>query len=189
MAGGRDLALNGVDVKRDFKIDFKSLKMMQLRSSPGEILDRVARDSEVFIVERNGQPKAGLVPVGFLLPDVSPERIAHELEKLNEKKEHAKLTINENKELEINCHETAAGENVVISIVLPHGYPTAAPRIYATQIPPNTPRRWPDGALSIFGSTAVWNSKTHDSVHALRLARGWLKAYAKWRRTGEWPVE
>ena len=45
--------------------------------------------------------------------------------------ENYKLTINDNKELEISCRETAAGENVVISIVLPHGYPNAAPRIYA----------------------------------------------------------
>ena len=50
------------------KVDFKALKMMELRSSPGEVLDRVARDGEVFIVERNGQPKACLVPVSFLLP-------------------------------------------------------------------------------------------------------------------------
>ncbi len=176
-------------MKLDFKIDFKSLKMMELRSSPGEVLDRVARDSEVFIVERNGQPKACLVPVYFLLPDISPDRIAEELDKLRESKEHPKLTINEKKELEINCHETAAGENVVISIVLPHGYPNTAPRIYVLQIPSNTPRRWPDGSLSIFGATAVWNSKSHDTVYALRLARAWLKEYAKWRRTGEWPAD
>ena len=53
---------------RSLKVDFKTLKMMELRSSPGEVLDRVARDGEVFIVERNGQPKACLVPVSFLLP-------------------------------------------------------------------------------------------------------------------------
>ncbi len=162
---------------------------MELRSSPGEVLDRVARDGEVFIIERNGQPKACLVPVSFLLPDISPDRIAQELDKLRENKEHPKLTINEKKELEINCHEIAAGENVVVSIVLPHGYPNAAPRIYVLQIPSNTPRRWPDGSLSIFGATAVWNSKSHDTLYALRLARVWLKDYAKWRRTGEWPKD
>jgi prevent-host-death family protein len=176
-------------LKFDFKIDFKSLKMMELRSSPGEVLDRVARDGEVFVVERNGQPKACLVPVSFLLPDVSPNRLGRELNKLHDRKEHHKLTINENKELEINFHETAAGESVVISIVLPHGYPSAAPRIYVAQVPPNTPRRWPDGSLAIFGARAVWNSKNHDAIHALRLARTWLKDYAKWRRTGEWPLD
>ena len=169
------------------KIDFKSLSMMQLRSSPGEVLDRVARDGEVFVIERNGQPKACLVPVSFLLPDISPERVAQELNSLIEKDENYKLTINENKELEINCHETAAGENVLVSIVLPHGYPDAAPRIYALQIPAETPKRWQDGSLSIFGATATWNPKVHNVTHALSLARVWLKEYAKWRKTGEWP--
>jgi len=169
------------------KIEFKTLKMMQLRSAPGEVLDRVARDGEVFVVERNGEPKACLVPVSFLLPDVSPDRITQELNRLDEKNEHYKLTINENKELEINCHETAVGENVVLSIVLPHGYPDSAPRIYASQLPSNTPNRWQDGSLSIFGVTTTWNAKTHDVPHALTLARMWLKQYVKWRRTGEWP--
>lgn len=160
---------------------------MELRSSPGEVLDRVARDGEVFVVERNGQPKACLVPVSFLLPDIAPERIAKELSKLDAKNENYKLTINERKELEISCLETAAGHNVVIRIVLPHGYPDAAPRIYAGQVPPNAPKRWPDGSLAIFGTTAAWNAKSHDASYALNLARGWLKHYAKWRKTGEWP--
>jgi len=169
------------------KVDFKTLKMMELRSSPGEVLDRVARDGEVFVVERNGQPKACLVPVSFLLPDISPDRIVKELNKLNAKDENYKLTINDNKELEISSLETAAGENVVISIVLPHGYPNAAPRIYAEHVAPNAPKRWPDGSLSIFGASAAWNAKTHDASYALSLARVWLKHYAKWRKTGEWP--
>ena len=169
------------------KIDFKSLSMMQLRSSPGEVLDRVARDGEVFVIERNGQPKACLVPVSFLLPDVSPERIAQELNSLIEKGEKYRLTINENKELEINCREIAVGEDVLVSIVLPHGYPDSAPRIYAVQIPPDTPKRWQDGSLSIFGATTTWNPKAHNVTHALTLARVWLKQYAKWRKSGEWP--
>lgn len=170
------------------KVDFKTLKMMELRSSPGEVLDRVARDGEVFVIERNGQPKACLVPVSFLLPDIPPERIAKELSKLNAKDENYKLTIdNDSKELEISCLETAAGENVVISIVLPHGYPNSAPRIYAAPVAPNTPKRWSDGSLSIFGATAAWNAKSHDATYALSLARVWLKHYAKWRKTGEWP--
>ena len=76
---------------------------------------------------------------------------------------------------------------VVISIVLPHGYPNMAPRIYASQVATDAPHRWPDGSLSIFGATAAWNTKTHDATHALTLARGWLKNYAKWRKTGAWP--
>ena len=172
----------------NFKIDFKTLKMMELRSSPGEVLDRVARDGEVFVIERNGQPKACLVPVSFLLPDVPPERIAHELDRLREKKESYKLEINQQRELEIKCHETPAGESVVIRIVFPHGYPAAAPRIYAEPVPSNTPHRWHDGSLSIFGATAVWNGKRHDVVHVLSLARSWLKQYANWRKNGEWHV-
>ncbi len=171
------------------KIDFKTLKMMELRSSPGEVLDRVARDGEVFVIERNGQPKACLVPVSFLLPDISPERITEELNKLRDKKENYKLTINDHKELEIKFQESAAGENIVISIVLPHGYPNAAPRIDAQGIPENTPHRWQDGSLSIFGTIATWNTKSHDIIYALIVARSWLKQYAKWRKTGEWPKD
>ena len=48
----------------------------------------------------------------------------------------------------------------MISIVLPHGYPNSAPRIYAAQVASNAPKRWPDGSLSIFGATATWNAKT-----------------------------
>ena len=146
-----------------------------------------ARDGEVFVVERNGQPKACLVPVSFLLPDIAPERIAKELNKLQDKGENYKLTINDHKELEIGCLDKAAGENVLISIVLPHGYPNMAPRIYAAQVAPDAPHRWPDGSLSIFGATAAWNAKTHDAMHALTLARRWLKNYSKWHKTGAWP--
>lgn len=169
------------------KIDFKSLKMMELRSSPGEVLDRVARDGEVFIIERNGQPKACLVPVSFLLPDVSPERIADELEKLQAKDERYKLAITDNKELEINFHETVAGESVVLSIVLPHGYPNNAPRSYVAPLLPNTPRRWQDGSLSIFGTMTMWNARSHNVIQVLTLARRWLKQYTAWRKTGDWP--
>lgn len=169
------------------KIDFKTLKMMELRSSPGEVLDRVARDGDVFVVERSGQPLACLVPVSFLLPDIPPERIAKELSKLNEKDENYKLTINDNKELEISCLETAAGDPIVVSIVLPHGYPSSAPRIYAGALAADTPNRWADGSLSIFGVTTNWNVKSHDAYFALSMARNWLKNYGKWRKTGEWP--
>lgn len=169
------------------KIDFKTLAMMQLRNSPGEILDRVARDGEVFIIERNGEPKACVVPVSFLLPDIPPGRIALEFDKLNEKNENHNLTITENKELEISFLETAAGESIVVSVVLPHGYPQAAPRVYASPLHPDTPERWPDGSLPLFGDPTLWNGKGHDAIHALSLARQWLRRYGAWRRTGQWP--
>ncbi|ESX62660.1 hypothetical protein X760_05930 [Mesorhizobium sp. LSHC422A00] len=160
--------------------------MMELRSSPGEVLDRVARDGEVFVVERNGQPKACLVPVSFLLPDIPPERIAKELKSLEAKGMNYKLSINDAKELEVSSLEQTAGEDIVVSIVLPHGYPDAAPRIYATPVAPDAPHRWADGSLSIFGVTAAWNAKAHDVAYALNLTRDWLKRYAKWRKGGAW---
>lgn len=168
------------------KIDFKYLKMMELRSSPGEVLDRVARDGEVFVIERNGQPKACLVPVAFLLPDVAPERLTKEIKALEEKQPGYKLTINEQKELEINCDESVGGEKLVISVVLPHGYPNAAPRIYAAPLSEAAPGRWPDGSLAIFPLLAAWNPKAHNVIHALSAAKSWLKGYANWQRTGEW---
>jgi len=61
------------------------------------------------------------------------------------------------------------------------------PTIFAAYVASNMPRRWPDGSLSIFGATAAWNVKSHDVAHALSLARVWLKHYAKWLKTGEWP--
>ena len=105
---------------------------MQLRNSPGEILDRVARDGEVFVIERNGEPKACLVPVHFLLPDIPPERIAREIERLAEKDDKYTLTITkEERATNRLSPETAAGEKRLWwqdSIVLPHGYPQRAPR-------------------------------------------------------------
>ena len=169
------------------KIDFKTLKMMELRGSPGEVLDRVARNGDVFIVERNGRPKACLVPVSFLLPDIAPDRLVSELDKLDGNGESYKLTINDRKEIEISCLETVVSDNVIISIVLPHGYPNAAPRIYAERVQPDAPHRWPDGSLAIFGALAAWNVKSHDASYALSLARAWLKSYTKWRSTGAWP--
>ena len=171
------------------KIDFKPLKMMELRSSPGEVLDRVARDGEVFVVERNGQPRACLVPVSFLLPDISPEKISVELDALRREKENYKLTINDHKELEINFHEVAAGDNMVLSIILPHGYPNAAPRIFVPHLPENTPHRWQDGSLSIFGNLAEWNGKKYNIIAVLKFARTWLNQYSKWRKTGSWPTK
>ena len=43
-------------------IEFKPLPMMALRSSPGEVLDEVSREGAAYLIERNGQQKACLVP-------------------------------------------------------------------------------------------------------------------------------
>jgi prevent-host-death family protein len=188
VVSGRELRSN-TRGSNTLKIDFKTLKMMQLRSSPGEVLDRVARDGEVFVIERNGQPKACLVPVSFLLPDIPPDRLAQELAGLKEKDEKHGLTINDNHELEITFRDHVGSEAVGIDIVLPHGYPNSAPRIYAVDLVPDTPKRWPDGSLALFGTSTAWNSQTHDVVYALNSARRWLKQYRKWRQTGEWPED
>jgi len=153
------------------------------------VLDRVARDGDVFVVERNGRSLACLVPVSFFLPDIPAERIARELDKLREKRESYTLTVTENKELEISVLETAAGEKIVVSVVLPHGYPVSAPKIRAWPLPDETPNLWPDGSLSIFGTMSGWNAKSHDVMHTLALARRWLKNYAGWRKSGAWPRE
>ncbi|MGY3353555.1 prevent-host-death family protein [Bradyrhizobium sp. GM0.4] len=168
------------------KIDFKTLKMMELRSSPGEVLDRVARDGDVFVIERNGQPKACLVPVSFLLPDINPERISRELSRLNEANEPYHLTINEQKEMEISCRASNS-DSPLIRVVLPHGFPAMAPRIYVTPIPEDTPHRWPDGSLAIFGATLMWNPRAHDVARVIQLARAWLKNFSAWQKDGTWP--
>lgn len=151
-------------------------------------MDRVARDGEVFVIERNGEPKACLVPVYFLLPEIPPERIAREIERLDEKNDKYTLTISDKNELRISFLETAAGENIILTIVLPHGYPQAAPRVHADHLPPDTPNLWPDGSLSLFELT-LWNGKGQDVVHALGWARRWLRHYASWRLTGQWPED
>jgi hypothetical protein len=169
------------------KIEFKSLPMMELRSSPGEILDRVADDGEVFIIERNGQQKACLVPVSFLLPSIPSTRISAEIDRLNKEELQHRITINEKKEIEFSFHEMAAGENVFINVILPHGYPTAAPKIFVYPVPENTPSRWEDGSIQCFGIMAVWNSKKDNVLTALSLGKRWLKAYSVWSKTGKWP--
>ena len=89
--------------------------------------------------------------------------------------------------MEISFHEIAAGDNVLLSIILPHGYPNSAPRIHAPNVASNTPKRWPTDHLRSSAPARPGIAKTHDAMHALNLARGWLRQYAKWRKTGEWP--
>jgi len=195
MKSGKQTVVSGRELRSNtrgsntLKIDFKALKMMELRSSPGEVLDRVARDGEAFLIERNGEPKACLVSISFFLPDISPERVAQELAALKEKDQKHGLTINDNHELEFRFREHISGEPMGLDIVLPHGYPNLAPRIYAVDLAPNTPKLWPDGSLALFGTSVAWNPKTHDVVYVLNAARRWLKQYGKWRQTGEWPED
>ena len=169
------------------KIEFKVLSMMELRNSPGEMLDRVSKDGEVFVVERNGQPKACLVPVSFLMPDIPSARISEEIERLDKEGQPRKIIINESKEIEFSFHEVVAGENVFMSIILPHGYPINAPKIFVEPIPKNTPSRWGDGSIQCFGKMDIWNAKKHNVFSTLLLGRRWLKEYTVWKTTGKWP--
>ncbi len=170
-------------------VEFKSLKMMELRAQPGEILDRVARDGEAFIIERNGHRKACLVPVSFFTPDISPNKISEEWETLHQKGENPRITITDDHEVQFTFHEVVNGGNILLSIILSHGYPNIAPKIYADPIAKKAPHRWKDGSLCIFGTMARWNPGTHDVYFVLELARQWLKKYSKWSKEGQWPKE
>lgn len=170
-------------------IDFKPLSMMELRGSPGEILDRVANRGEAFVVERNGQQKACLVPLSLFMPDIQPVRLSRELERLHRQDEQHTTAISDDHQLELRFHHQGHERNVTITIRLPHGYPNVCPKVYAEPLPPGCPHRWQDGSLCIFGAVEAWNPGKHTVVHVLRLARQWLVHHTKWKRTGEWPSE
>jgi prevent-host-death family protein len=168
-------------------IEFKSLKMMALRAQPGEILDRVSRDGEAFLIERNGHPKACLVPVSYLTPDIPPKKISEELDTLQQKGECPRINITDNHEVQFSFVEEINNERVLIKIILGHGYPNTTPKVYADPISRDSPHRWKDGSLCIFGTMAQWNPGTHDIYFVLNLARQWLKKYQSWQSVGKWP--
>lgn len=171
------------------ELEFKTLTMMQLRSSPGDILDKVD-EGQAFIIERNGHAKACLVPVWHFQPDIPKDKIYkvnEELDVLRQKGEKPFLTISSNNELEILFKEAGDKCEITLRIVLPHGYPNNAPKIYASPIINNTPHRWQDGALCVFGVMNSWNPGKHDIAFALALARKWLSNYKEWRVRGSWP--
>lgn len=169
-------------------IDFKPLSMMELRGSPGEILDRVA-DGEAFVVERNGQQKACLVPLSLFMPDIQPARLWRELERLHQQGEQHSTVISDSNELELHFRREGAEKDVTIKVGLPHGYPSVCPKVYATPLATGCPHRWQDGSLCIFGALETWNPGKHTVVHVLRFARHWLSQYASWKLTGTWPSE
>ncbi len=168
-------------------IDFIPLPMTELRTRPGEILDRVSDDGVAFVIERNGRQKACLVPLSLFLPDVSPARIARELDELEGAGEAPRTTITDAREIAIRFENMVAGDVFEITVVLPHTYPNACPRVYATPIDSGAPHRFADGALCIFGSMSSWNPGRHSARVALDNARRWLDLYDGWRSSGEWP--
>jgi len=169
-------------------VDFGLLSMTELRNRPGEILDRVADRGEAFIIERNGKRKACLVPLSVFFPDISPARIADEIRELIDHGEEPRTSITENRELAFRFpHKLADGTATDLTIALTHGYPHSCPRVYASSISQDSPHRWTDGALCVYGVLTGWNPGKHTVFYTLKLARQWLRHYDGWRQTGEWP--
>lgn len=168
-------------------IDFKPLPMTELRTHPGEILDRVANGGESFVIERNGRQKACLVPLAVFLPDISPTRIAYELDELEKAGESSCTTVTPEREIAIKFRYGVDHDPYDITIVLPHDYPNACPRVYADPVDSGAPHRFSDGALCIFGVMSSWNPGKHTACVALNNARQWLRHYDIWRKNGEWP--
>lgn len=161
--------------------------MMDLRSRPGEILDEVAVHGCSFVVERNGQQKACLVPISVLMPDISPDRISKELDSLVAKDELFRVSITKDSEIELVLVEEIQEKNIRLCVKLPHGYPNKSPVVTADPIDPSSPHRWLDGSLCIFGAMETWNPGQHDVVYTLKLCRRWLRGYELWSTTGNWP--
>lgn len=168
-------------------LKFEPLSMMDLRSRPGEVLDEVAEGSRAFVIERNGQQKACLVPISHFLPDIPTERIGEELENLGNNDEMYRVAFSDNKEIQLVFPNAVPEKAINITVTLPHGYPVKCPLVYAEPIADDCPNRWHDGSLCIFGVMESWNPSQHDTVHVLALARQWLTNYAQWQGGGDWP--
>jgi len=170
--------------------DFSLLSMTELRNAPGEVLDRVAEHGEAFIIERGGSRKACLVPLSAFFPDISPTRIAADLQELIDHDERPRPTITDDREIAIRLNGAAGGQpGVELRVILPHGYPNTCPRVYANLFSDDVPHRWKDGALCLYGVMTGWNPGKHTILTTLTLARVWLKRYNVWRDTGEWPSQ
>lgn len=171
-------------------LDFGLLSMTELRTRPGEILDRVAEQGEAFIIERNGERKACLVPLSVLLPDISPARIADEIQLLVEHSEEFATGVTESNDIVFRFpNKLEDGTSVEITVMLPHRYPNNCPRVYVNPIGEVAPHRWTDGALCLYGVMTGWNPGKHTVLSTLKLARQWLHNYQIWRKSGRWPQQ
>lgn len=171
------------------QIEFKSLSMMALRRRPGEVLDEVSQEGTSFVIERNGQQKACLVPISHFLPDIQPSRVTAELDRLVEANEDYRVVVSAEREIQFVFREFSGETPINVTATLPHGYPNKAPVVSAEPIDAECPHRWPDGTLCIYGALAAWNPGRHDVVHTLALLRRWIQHYSVWRNTGVWPTE
>jgi len=169
-------------------LNFRLLSMTELRSKPGEIFDRVAEGGEAFIIAQGERRKACLVPMSVFFPDVAPARIADEIAELQKHGEMTRLEITEERELALRFSCAIPGkDDVDVRIVLPHGYPSVPPRVYADLEDGRIPHRWQDGALCLYGVLSGWNPGRHNALTTLNLTREWLERYSAWRRLGAWP--
>jgi prevent-host-death family protein len=171
------------------RLDFALLPMTELRNAPGEILDRVADKGEAFIIERNGKQKACLVPITLFFPDISPARIAQEMDELTQQGELPRLAFTDQRELSFTFGSSKADSNPALTILLPHGYPNSCPRVFADGVDAGTPHRWADGTLCLYGVTTGWNPGKHNVFTTLQHAREWVAHYQSWKASGQWPKE
>ena len=170
-------------------IEFNPLSMMDLRSKPGEVLDDVALNGRAFIIEKNGQQKACLVPISFFLPDIQSSRITKELDNLVDADEHFRITITDTREIQLIFRALVGAVNTEVTVTLPHGYPNKSPTVISDPIDASCPHLWQDGSLCIYGAMDIWNPGKHDVIHVLKLCRSWLTNYASWQQTGKWPTQ
>ena len=101
-----------------------------------------------FVIERNGRQKACLVPLSVFLPNISPARIAHDLEQLEMAGEQSRTTITAEKEIAFKFLHSCDFGPYDITVLLPHNYPNTCPRVYVDPVDSS-------GASSVFGRRAM----------------------------------
>lgn len=163
-------------------VEFKPLSMMTLRSSPGEVIDSVARDGETYIIERNGRQLACLLPVSVFLPDIDQKRIEKDRNELAISYPGYTNGVSQDKELYFKVTQ----EEFSIKIVIPNGYPSNCPKVYVDGIEDSCPHRWKDGSLCIFGVMESWNPGKKSLLDVLELTHKWLASYKQWKSSGKW---
>lgn len=171
---------------KQITLEAKKISMMELRNSPGEIIDRVADGGEAFIIERKGEYLACLVPVYLFYPNIRREVISDEIDNLHKNNEFPKIRLSENNELEMKFTEAILGTKITVKIVLPHGYPKVAPKVFAEPLVDDAPHRWSDGALALYGFYKNWEPEKDNILSTLKLIRKWLFSYLNWKDKGIW---